>query len=152
VSSRFASAIAELRLQRDVIDRTIRNLEVLSHLEVGSVATVVSPSTYTAVADPPQRALPPARSSTSRPIRRVKTTRTSRAATAPPTDDTELLAQVKRAGGSIKPKDLATALHCTLFVLRQRTAPLLKSGQLVATGATMSRRLSLPGKSAKEAP
>jgi DNA-binding Lrp family transcriptional regulator len=53
-----------------------------------------------------------------------------------------------------RPAELAKALKIARPLLTYRLKPLIKSGAVVATGATMNRQFSLPPRSraAKEAP
>lgn len=61
-----------------------------------------------------------------------------------------ILAALKKHGGVMKPGDLARAVKLEPANLRYRLKPLEKSKQVLVTGATAGRRISLPG--AKEAP
>lgn len=62
----------------------------------------------------------------------------------------EILAALKKAGGVMKPGDLARALKMEPANLRYHLKPLEKSKQILVSGVTAGRRISLPG--AKEAP
>lgn len=91
-----------------------------------------------------QPAKPQARS------RRVeKTQRVARAVAS--NGDGALLAAIKAAGGSIAPGELAEKLKLSRYAVKKQAKPLIKSGQIVATGSTFDRRFSLPGRPAKEA-
>ncbi len=63
----------------------------------------------------------------------------------------DILASLKKAGGSIKPGDLMTAVGANnLATLRYWMTPLLEHGDVVATGKTAGRRFSLKGHVPKE--
>lgn len=55
-------------------------------------------------------------------------------------------------GGPLKPAALAERLNVPYPQIKRQVAALIADGAIVATGVTQSRRLSLPGKLAKEAP
>jgi hypothetical protein len=80
-----------------------------------------------------------------------------RAAAAPARDVGEkgaaILAMLKKHGGVMKPGELAKAMKLELGTLRYQLKPLEHAKQVVITGVTAGRRISLPGKQpAKEAP
>jgi hypothetical protein len=80
-----------------------------------------------------------------------------RAEAAPARDAGEkgaaILAMLKKHGGVMKPGELAKAMQLELGTLRYQLKPLEHAKQVVITGVTAGRRISLPGKQpAKEAP
>lgn len=63
----------------------------------------------------------------------------------------EIVAAVRKAGGSMKPSELADALSVSSFTVRAWLKRAVHAKAVVITGATISRRVSLPGKAvAKE--
>jgi DNA-binding transcriptional ArsR family regulator len=68
-------------------------------------------------------------------------------------DDAGILEQLRKHGEPMTPRELAQALKIQRPALTHRMKPLLKSGAVLATGATMNRQFKLPARSrAKEAP
>lgn len=65
------------------------------------------------------------------------------------TKSAAILAMLKKHGGSMSPGELAAALNLKRPTLSYQPTPLIKAKQVVVTGATAGRRVSLPG-SAKE--
>jgi hypothetical protein len=76
-----------------------------------------------------------------------------RAARSLPNDSNQavILEQIRSHGGVMKPGELAHKLNIALVTLRAWMKPLIKSKAVIATGTTMSRRFSLPGRGPKEA-
>jgi hypothetical protein len=76
-----------------------------------------------------------------------------RAARSLPNDDNQkaIVEQIRSFGGVAKPGELARKLNIQTVTLRAWIKPLIKSKAVIATGTTMSRRFSLPGRGPKEA-
>lgn len=82
--------------------------------------------------------------------RRVKA---SRSLPSAPVDEGGVLGTLRKHGGSMKVGALATATEIDKLILRKGLKLLAEAGKVVLTGATMNRRVSLPGKApAKEEP
>lgn len=63
-----------------------------------------------------------------------------------------ILTMLKKHGGSMTPGELARALKIERPTLRYQLKPMEKSKQVVASGNTGNRRISLPGAAPKEVP
>jgi hypothetical protein len=130
--SPYDGALEELVKQRELIDQAVGLLEQLRGRPM-----IVAPPTLERRNGPKPHAGPERR----------------RRQPAPENGEgKDILAAVKKAGGIIKPGALAAALDIAMNTLREHTAPLISSGQLIVTGTTLSRRYSLPGHTPKEAP
>jgi uncharacterized membrane protein len=67
-------------------------------------------------------------------------------------EQASILSALKGHGGSMTPGDLAKSLRTAPVTVRKWIKPLLQSKAVIATGVTMSRRFSLPGRGPKEVP
>ena len=87
------------------------------------------------------------------PTRHVAPTKAKPATTTGPAGDgveAELLAVLRRAGEPMKPTAVAKALNVSVFTIRRYLKPLVKRRLVSVTGNTNQRRVSLPGRPAKE--
>ena len=151
---KFTATLQELRQQRGLLDQAITALEMINgERPLPEITQLVEPARSPKLLAAARRmkrkytrravATTPAPSPSPAPKARV-------AAQSGNGDD--IVSIVRDAGGSITPRVLMTKLKLKdLASVRHRTAPLLKNRQLIALGATLNRRLALPG-SAKEAP
>lgn len=69
------------------------------------------------------------------------------------TDHTaEVVAAIKKAGGSMAPGELAKILKVDRVTVRKWVSRMVTAKTVVATGSTLNRRFSLPGRGPKEVP
>lgn len=140
IPAHIAQTLADLRARREYLDQAIHVLSSIWE----------SPAARADVSDTPAQ-LPAAKRRT-QPERRKKPRNVSDRRDDGAAHEDAILDVIKRLGGSCRPSQLAKLFKIDLPTLRARTAGLLKSKRLIATGATSSRRLSLPGTPAKEDP
>lgn len=125
MSGPYTDALADLRRWRDHVDFLIASLE---KLEAG--APLAPPSAVARAARAPRATVDDA----VLPVARARDR------------ETDILAALEIAGGSMGPGELATQLKMPRSRVRTWTALMVANGALVVTGSTANRRFSLPAK------
>jgi predicted HTH transcriptional regulator len=131
----FHAIIAALEAKRDALTAAIDGLRALD----GDVAPATS-----------LRRKHARRKTNERTNERTSKTRAVRSLP----DEAGILDHLKQHGEPMTPRELAKRLKITRQTLTKQIAPLIASGAVLATGATMNRQFRLPprSKAAKEAP
>lgn len=135
IPTHIAQTLVDLRARRDYLDQAIHVLSTIWEApHASSVATAAVEGR--------------------RALTKAKRPRAAKEAVSGKADggSSAVIQAIRKAGGSITPRELVKALKVNRQTARRWTNALISERQITATGSTASRRLSLPGHSAKEAP
>ncbi len=135
----FVEMLSHLEARRNAIDEAIRALHACAAIGVFAETPQAPPT-----AKPRRRATDAPANGNGRKARTARPAKGS--------DEELILQHLRAAGEPVKPGELAKAMGLTLPTLRYKLKPLQKQRLVVITGTTASRRISLPGKQAKEEP